>query len=127
MTEGTNRARRLSLPAAAGIILCLWLIYTLLFTFNPGEPLMSILGFIPGVLGIVTLRAAGLTAEECNLRLAPVSRAGLGALAAVTLLLAPILLTGRWVGADWISVLVHPLASGVSQELFFRAAFGQWR
>jgi membrane protease YdiL (CAAX protease family) len=54
---------------------------------------------------------------------AGLSRAGLAVLAAVFVLaLAAILPVGEWQGWNWTAALLYAPASGVSQELFFRAA-----
>lgn len=100
-----------------------WLAYTALNTVYPGDALTSLLAFIPGVVGIAALLAAGLTLEECYLRAAPVSRGGIAAFAAMTALFIPsMLFTGRWAGWNWLAALVYAPASGIAQELFFRAA-----
>ena len=38
------------------------------------------------------------------------------------MLLVPIVAAGRWVGWDWLGVLVLAPLSGVSQELYFRSS-----
>jgi membrane protease YdiL (CAAX protease family) len=106
---------------ALALIILVWLAYTALDLLGPGDPPMAVLGFMSGVIGLVILRAAGFTCEECYLRAASISKAGLLALAGVLLLLIPILLFGTWLGWSWLAVLVYAPASGISQELFFRS------
>ena len=53
---------------ALALIILVWLAYTALDLLGPGDPPMAVLGFIPGVIGLVILRAAGFTREECYLR-----------------------------------------------------------
>jgi membrane protease YdiL (CAAX protease family) len=112
---------------AAGLVVLLWLAYTALQTLfvmqHLSEALAAILGFIPGILGVSALLVAGLTPGDCHLRVAPLSRMGLAVLAAVFFFaLAAILPFGVWTGWNWIAAFVYAPASGISQELFFRAA-----
>ncbi len=113
---------RLQFRSAVGIIIPLWLAYTVLNTLYPSDAIAAVLGFIPGVLGIGSLFAAGLTSKECYLRVAPISRVGLALLAVLSFIEPLILLSGHWTGWNWISALVYAPASGISQDLFFRAA-----
>jgi len=115
------------LRTAAGLVVLLWLAYTALQTLfvmqHLSEALAAILGFIPGILGVSALLVAGLTPGDCHLRVAPLSRMGLAVLAAVFFFaLAAILPFGVWTGWNWIAAFVYAPASGISQELFFRAA-----
>jgi len=64
---------------------------TILDVMQPNEPALSILAFIPGVISIVALSASGLSRAELYLRFAKASLPGLVVLAAITLLLLPIL------------------------------------
>ena len=110
------------LCTAAGIVIALWGAYTVVYTSPLDDGLGAILELIPGVLGIVILLAAGLRPQDLYLRVGPVSGRGLAVLAVVVLLLIPPLLSGQWVGFRLLPVLVYAPASGVAQELFFRAA-----
>ncbi|MBN1430623.1 MAG: CPBP family intramembrane metalloprotease [Anaerolineae bacterium] len=110
------------LSLAAGIIVVLWIGYTILYTLNPGDLLISCIEFLPGLVGIVVLWTAGFDCADCYLRPAPLSRKGLAWLSASMLFMPLIWLTGRWVGWDWTAILWYAPASGVSQELFFRSA-----
>jgi hypothetical protein len=112
---------------AAAMVFCLWLAYTVLQTLavmqRLSEPAYAAIGFLPGILGVGVLLAAGISREECYLRIAPLSRRGLGVLAVVFFFaLAAILPAGVWRGWDWVAAFVYAPASGVSQELFFRSA-----
>lgn len=121
----TSRPARLRI--AIGIVILLWLAYTVLQTLSVmqylSETLSAALGFIPGILGVGVLLAAGLSREDCYLRMAPLSGTGLAVLVAVFLFaLAAILPFGVWTGWNWVAAFVYAPASGISQELFFRAA-----
>jgi len=123
-------------------LLLLWFGYTALFALYIPEPAGALLGFIPGLLGTALLcgfklpfpNARRLSSDTsstswgatCFLRFAPLSRVGLAVMAGMLLLMIPVIISGLqesgWIGWDWVSVLVFALASGVSQELFFRSA-----
>ena len=107
---------------AAAAVLVLWVPYTVYFAVDPGSVPGALLGLAPGVLGVGLLLGAGFAPAECFLRVAPLSRAGGAALAGVAVLLVPIVAAGRWVGWDWLGVLVLAPLSGVSQELYFRSS-----
>jgi membrane protease YdiL (CAAX protease family) len=111
---------------ALGGVMLLWSGYAVLQTlFVMGyfsEIWSAILGFVPGILGVGVLLAAGLSRRECFLVVKPLSRRGLGVLAGVFVFaLAAILPFGVWQGWSWRAALVYAPASGISQELFFRA------
>jgi membrane protease YdiL (CAAX protease family) len=112
---------------AFGIVILLWACYTALQTlFVTGyvsEPWSAVLGFVPGVAGVVALKAAGQKKEQLFLQVAPLSRAGFLVLAAIFIIgLAVVLPFGQWQGWNWMAACVYAPASGISQELFFRAA-----
>lgn len=116
---------RVALALAA--ILVYWLLYTALHILSVagivGKAWAAALGFLPGILGVGTLLAAGLSSEDCYLRYRPLSRKGAVVLVAVFFLaLAAVLPVSHWTGWDWSAALLHAPASGISQELFFRAA-----
>lgn len=116
----------ISRSAALGAVVLLWMGYTALQTlFVVGwvpEPWSAVLGFVPGIAGVVALRAAGFPRAQLFLRVAPLSRGGFAVLAAIFVFgLAAILPFGVWQGWNWPAALVYGPASGVSQELFFRA------
>jgi hypothetical protein len=119
-TEG-----RLQVPVAVGIILLLWLGYTVLQTLflvlQLDETLVSILEFIPGILGVGVLLKAGFSKADLFLRPAWPSWKGLLLLGVFSLVWPFVLSTGRWIGWDWQAALLQG-AGGISQELFFRAA-----
>lgn len=113
-------------PMAIAAVVLLWMSYaalqTLLVTGHVSEPLSAVLSFVPGVVGVAALSAAGLAREQLFLRMAPLSRQGLMVLAAIfAFALAVVLPFGTWQGWNWMAALVYAPASGVSQELFFRA------
>lgn len=113
----------LPLPAAALLVLGMALFYTALDWSQPAEPWRSLLAFVPGILSTVALTAAGLTASERYLQVRPISRRGLLALALVFILLLPILGSSiGWVGWSWTAALIVAPASGIAQELYFRAS-----
>ena len=119
--------RPISLGIAVGVVILLWLAYTTLQTLfvmqSLGETLPAILGFVPGILGAGVLLAAGLSRGDCYLRVAPLSWKGFAVLVTVFVFaLAAILPSGVWKGWNWIAALVYAPASGISQEMFFRAA-----
>jgi len=110
-----------------GAVILLWLGYTVLQTLFVigfvGENRNTILGFIPGVVGVGVLLAAGLSRQDCFLVVRPLSWKGFGVLLAVFVFaLAAILPFSVWRGWRWKAALIHAPASGISQELFFRAA-----
>jgi len=97
--------------------------YTALDVWQPPEPALSLLAFLPGVIAVAALTFAGLSRDEIRLRVRPLSRAGAIALALATLLLLPILGSNSgFVGWQWLPALVWAPASGIAQELFFRGA-----
>ncbi len=103
-------------------ILLLWLAYTAIYSLFLVEPLGSLLGILPGALGVAILLRAGFRREDCFLRLGRLSRRGLGFLVAATLIMPMVWVTGRWIGFDWKAALVFAPLSAFGQELFFRAA-----
>jgi membrane protease YdiL (CAAX protease family) len=111
---------------ALGTVVLLWMSYTALQTlFVTGhvtEVWSAILGFVPGITGIIFLAATGLTREQLFLRMAPLSWRGLAVLIGIfAFALAAIVPFGKWQGWNWMVALVYAPASGISQELFFRA------
>lgn len=121
------RDRKLLRPAiAVGIVICLWLGYATLQTLSVVEGVnvstAALLGFLPGLLGIVVLLAGGFSRVDCYLRIRPLSWRGFAVLAAVFVFaLVAILPAGEWQGWSWVTALVYAPASGMAQELFFRA------
>jgi membrane protease YdiL (CAAX protease family) len=122
-TPSQTPQARIPFTLALVIILVMSVAYTVLDTLQPQEPILSILAFIPGVVNLVALFAAGLTRTDTNLRLARLSWQGAATLAVVTILLLPILgSTTSFVGWHWLPALVYAPASGIAQELFFRSS-----
>lgn len=104
----------------------LWAGYTVLQTlfvmgrFSDMES--ALLGFIPGLLGVGVLLAAGLSRQQCYLVIKPLSWRGFAVLGAVFLFAeAAILPVSVWRGWSWQAALIYAPASGISQELFFRS------
>jgi membrane protease YdiL (CAAX protease family) len=98
-------------------------LYTALDVLQPAEPVFALLAFAPGVISVLALRGAGLSRAELNVRPARISLPGLGALAATTILLLPILGSSTsWLGWRWLPALVYAPASGIAQELYFRSS-----
>jgi hypothetical protein len=116
------RKSLLSLRVAKWCILLLWLVYTLLYNLHPSDTLASVLEFVPGALAVGILVMSGFSLQKCYLRRAAISWPGLGLLAVSLLFMPFIWLTGRWTGWNWMDALLYAPASGISQELFFRAA-----
>jgi membrane protease YdiL (CAAX protease family) len=103
-------------------ILLLWIAYSVVYTIHLNDALAAFLELLPGVLGIVILLVSGFNNRDLYLQKVPISRRGALFLSAFTLVLVPILLTGDWNGWHWLPFLVYAPASGIAQELFFRAA-----
>ena len=112
----------LSRHTALVIILFLLVVYTIVYSLHPGDPLAAVLEIIPGILAVSTLVAAGFQREMYYLRIAPISKAGATLLAASIIFMPAVWLTGRWTGWNWVAALIFSPASAISQELFFRSA-----
>lgn len=111
----------LSPHATLVIILFLWVVYTVVYSLHPGDPLAVVLEIIPGILAVSTLVAAGFQREMTYLRIAPISRTGATLLAASIIFMPAVWLTGRWTGWNWVDGLISAPASAIAQELFFRS------
>ena len=112
---------------SVGIVLMLWAGYTLLQTLSVtghiDEGWSAILAFVPGLLGVAALSTGGLSRERCYLVFRPLSRRGFLVLFGVFVFaLSAILPFSVWQGWSWKAALVLAPASGISQELFFRAS-----
>lgn len=117
---------RLSPALAVGGVVVLWAAYTVLQTLTVlgavSEPASAALAFLPGLLGVALLLAAGLSRQECYLAFRPLSWPGFAVLAAIFLLgLAAVLPVSEWQGWNWMALVYAP-ASGIAQELFFRSS-----
>jgi membrane protease YdiL (CAAX protease family) len=126
MQAQTGRAR-IGERTAVGIVIGLWLVYTVLQTLSVVYKMdgiwSAIAGFVLGLLAVGVLLSAGLSAAECYLQVRRLSWAGLAVLVAVAALaLAAILPVGTWQGWNWLAALVYAPAGGFAQELFFRSA-----
>jgi len=122
MFDSVTRKPLLPLRLALWGVLFIWLIYTVLYTLHPSDTAAALLEFVPGILAVSVLLAAGFRRRDCFLRFALISQRGLAWLALSMLFMPVIWLTGRWTGWDWRAGLLYAPASGISQELFFRAA-----
>jgi membrane protease YdiL (CAAX protease family) len=99
------------------------MLQTLFVVGAVSEGWSALLGFLPGILGVGALSAAGPSRQDCYLEIEPLSWKGFGVLAAVFVFaLAVVLPFGAWQGWNWKAALVYAPASGISQELFFRAS-----
>jgi membrane protease YdiL (CAAX protease family) len=103
-------------------ILLLLIAYAVVYTVQLNDALAAFLEFLPGIFGILILLVSGFNNRDLYLQKASISRRGALFLSAFTLVLIPILLTGDWAGWHWLPFLVYAPASGIAQELFFRAA-----
>jgi len=111
----------LSRHAALVIILFLWVVYTVVYSLHPGDPLAAVLEIIPGILAVCTLVAAGFQREAYYLRITSISKPGATLLAASIIFMPAVWLTGRWTGWNWVAALIFAPASAIAQELFFRS------
>ena len=119
---GSTRSR-LPFWLALAMTLLMAVLYTVLDVLQLSEPRQSLLAFIPGVVSLLALGAAGMSREACNLRLRRPSRGGMISLGVVTVLLLPILASSSgFTGWRWLPALVYAPASGIAQELYFRAS-----
>lgn len=94
---------RIKPAAAIAVVILLWFAYSSLQTLTVlghiNEELSAIVAFLPGILGVASLLAAGLSLQDCFLRIAPISWRGLALLAAVFVFaLSVILPFGVWTG-----------------------------
>lgn len=118
---------RIGPVVAVGVVILLWAGYSALQTLyvlgRVSEAASALLGFLPGLLAVGLLLAAGWFRQECFLVARRLSWPGLAVLAAIFVLgLAAVLPVSEWQGWSWTAALVYAPASGISQELFFRAA-----
>jgi membrane protease YdiL (CAAX protease family) len=116
---------KLSFRIALWMVILLWMANIGLFALYMEEPFASIVGFLPGALGIIVLFLSGFKREDCYLRFGWISWAGLGVYALMLTLMVPVVLTGihsvKWAGWDWLMMLIYAPASGIAQELYFRS------
>ena len=104
---------RLSLRAAAGIVLALWVPYAALNAVFPGPRLTYGLGLLIAALALGALRLAGVPPRQCFVRLAPLSWPGAALLAALSTFVPFALLAGRGQPWDWTGTLLYAPASGL--------------
>lgn len=118
-----SKSSMLPFPFSLLVTLIMGIFYTWVDLRQFPEPAQSLLAFIPGLVSLGALFAAGLTRQKLNLKLASLSRAGAGALGITTVLLLPILASSSvFIGWRWVPALVYAPASGIAQELYFRSA-----
>lgn len=115
----------LSLRAAVMIVLILWLAYSVMFGLYLSEPWASLLGFLPGLVGIAVLSLAGFTRAACYLDYKMISGWGLFILMILFVPMIPVGWVGYteagWSAWDWKTILLYAPASGIAQELYFRS------
>jgi membrane protease YdiL (CAAX protease family) len=124
-TDQPSASTRPALPfiAALLITLVMGVGMTALDVWQPEEPRLSILAFLPGLVSIAALFASGSSWSDHYLRFGRLSRPGLLVLAATTILLLPILGSNSgWSGWKWLPALIYAPASGIAQELYFRSS-----
>jgi len=127
MSASSAPSRTLAKPTVlVSAVILLWAGYTVLQTLfvlgTFGDMASAILGFVPGILGLGVLLAAGLSRQECYLVVRPLSWTGFAVLGAVFVFAeAAILPVSVWQGWSWQAALIYAPASGISQELFFRS------
>ncbi len=108
----------MKVPLLASLVLLA--VFTAIHTINIQGIWGAALFFIPGLVGTGIICTSGFSAEQCFLTLRLPSREGLLALALITPLLFPVVLSGEYSGWNTVSVLIYAPASGFAQELFFR-------
>jgi hypothetical protein len=115
------------------ILLLLGAGYTWLDLLQPPEYITAILAFIPGLVSLLALRAWQRISgsSETYLKYRPLSLKGGLALLVATVFMLPILGSSTgFTGWQWLPALVYAPASGIAQELYFRAsllpAFEKW-
>lgn len=117
--------QKLSFRIALWMVILLWMVNVFLFAFYLEEPFASVIGILPGTLGIIILLLSGFKREDCYLRFGWISWVGLGIYILMLTLMVPVVLTGihsvKWVGWDWVMMLIYAPASGIAQELYFRS------
>ena len=99
-----TRKPLLTLRQALWGVLILWMVFTAVYAWHPGDLAAAWLEFIPGVLGVGLLLSAGFTRQDCFLQARPLSRRGLVLLAISALFMPVILASGRftgWKAGDW--------------------------
>lgn len=122
----THQPTRLSVRAALGFILLLGFAYTFHFASYQYGPIYELLRFVPGILGVYALLTVGITAKDCYLQFAPISKQSILVYAVLLFLMLPVVLTGLqssdWTGIDWRLIFINAPIDAISQELYFRAA-----
>jgi membrane protease YdiL (CAAX protease family) len=107
------------------IVLLMGACYTFLDVLQLSELIYAILSFIPGLISFTAISMAKLYPNVIQSYLIPrkLSLRGGIALVVVAVCLLPIILsTSIIVGWRWIPALVYAPASGIAQELYFRAS-----
>jgi hypothetical protein len=122
----THHSANLSVRGALGIILILGIVYTAHFASYQHGLIYDLLRFVPGLLGVCVLFAAGFTTKTCYLRMAPLSMQGFLVYIAMLVLMTPVVVTGvktgGWAGIDLRLILIDAPVDAIAQELYFRAA-----
>lgn len=106
-----------------GVLGVLFVAFTWIELTQPPEPRYAALSMLIAVLAVLVLRVGGWSAVDLRLSVRRLSRRGGLLLLAATTLMLPILgSTTGFVGWQWLPALVYAPASGMAQELFFRAS-----
>lgn len=106
-----------------GLVGVLFVAFTWLEFVQPAEPGYAARSLLIALLAILTLRASGLSFTELRLRGAPLSLRGGLLLSFAALLMLPIFGSSTgFIGWRWLPAFVFAPASGIAQELFFRAS-----
>jgi len=103
-------------------VLILYAAYIIIYTLPLSDGLAAIIELIPGVFGVTVLIVGfRFNPEECFLHWKSISKQGFILLASFFIILIPVIMTGRWTGWNWTAGIIYAPASGVAQEMFFRA------
>jgi membrane protease YdiL (CAAX protease family) len=123
--DAVSLNQKLSFRIALWMVILLWMANVFLFALYLEEPFTSVIGFLPGLLGVIILSLSGFRRADCYLRFGWISWVSLGIYILMLTLMVPVVLMGihsvNWAGWDWVMMLIYAPASGIAQELFFRS------
>lgn len=127
MPSSGSRLKIINRNLAIVLVLLLWLVYTVMQTLSVLELISQdaylVLGFLPGVVGVIILLLSGFSREQCYLQCKAPSLKGILVLIGIFIFaLAAVLPFGEFKGWDWRAALILAPAGGIAQELFFRSA-----
>jgi membrane protease YdiL (CAAX protease family) len=103
-------------------VLVLWIPYLVVNTRFPGPVLAYALGMGLAMCSLSILWLSGISPQACAIRVAPLSRYGVGVLAVLMLFIPMALLAGRGQQLRWLDDVVYAPASAIAQEAYFRCA-----